>query len=381
LGRVRIRDVAELAQTSVSTVSNLLNGRRDRMHPDTVQRIERAIEQLGYRPSWAARQLKTGYAPILGLLVPSVANPAHGALARAIEEAAEERGYQVALGNCLRDPAREARYAAGFFDLGIRGLIIASSPLSLGHLTDLRAKGLRLVAVDLGPDLNGSELGVDSVSLNNREAARLATRHLIELGHRRIGYVAAPAVTFSRQERFAGYQEALAEGGIPFDPDLVAAARALRGSDDTNAAEHGREAAGALLALSPSPPTAIVALNDMHALGACAAIRARGLRVARDVSVVGMDDIILSDMADPPLTTVHAPFEHMGRAAVELLCERIDTDADKPPRHQSFQPSLVLRQSAGPARPRDATKTVPLVTGGAGDANENSDEAGLFQAR
>src|SRR5258708_17420415 len=118
--RPRIRDVATLAGTSVSTVSNLLNGRPDRMRPETVRRIEEAIEQLGYRPSWAARQLKTGFAPVIGLLVPSVANPFHGALARAVEVAAQARGFQVVLGHSLRDPSRERRYAEDFFGFGVR---------------------------------------------------------------------------------------------------------------------------------------------------------------------------------------------------------------------------------------------------------------------
>ena len=146
--RPRIRDVATLAGTSVSTVSNLLNGRPDRMRPETVQRIEAAISQLGYRPSWTARHLKTGFVPMLGLLVPSVANPSHGAMARAVEVAAEERGLQVVLGNSLRDPERERRYGSEFLDLGIRGMIVGSSPLTLDHFADLMDRGLTLVAFD-----------------------------------------------------------------------------------------------------------------------------------------------------------------------------------------------------------------------------------------
>ena len=126
--RPRIRDVAALAGTSVSTVSNLLNGRPDRMRPETVRRIEEAIEQLGYRPSWAARQLKTGFAPVLGLLVPSVANPSHGAMARAVEVAAQARGFQVVLGNSLRDPARERQYAEDFLISASAGVIADRHP-------------------------------------------------------------------------------------------------------------------------------------------------------------------------------------------------------------------------------------------------------------
>ena len=158
MDRIRIRDVAMLARTSVSTVSNLLNGRHERMSNETVRRVEDAIEQLGYRPSLAARQLKTGFTPMIGLLVPSVANPSHGAVARAVEVAAEEAGYQLVLGNCLRDPNKETRYASGFLDLGIRGVMIRSSPLSLDHFSPLREKGLSLVALDLKSDSTARNL-------------------------------------------------------------------------------------------------------------------------------------------------------------------------------------------------------------------------------
>lgn len=345
--RPRISDVATLAGTSVSTVSNLLNGRSDRMSRGTVQRIEDAIGRLGYRPHWAARQLKTGIVPILGLLVPSVANPSHGAMARAVEVAAEKRGLQVVLGNTLRDPERERRYASDLLDLGIRGLIVASSPFDLDHFDDLIERGLRIVALDLGATLNGVEVALDSVSVDNRTAGYLAARHLIDLGHTRIGYISGATPTASRQERQGGFLDALAESGIPPDPDLIAATPAAFGFDDTNAAEHGKSAATELLNLLERP-TGIVAFNDMHALGACAAARDLGLSVPSHISVVGIDDILLGSLFQPALTTVHQPTDSLGEAAVDLLSRRLRDDADTPPSHIILQPHLVQRASAGP---------------------------------
>src|SRR5262249_19558981 len=248
--RPRIRDVAERAGTSVSTVSNLLNGRPDRMRPETVQRIEDAIAELGYRPSWAARQLKTGFSPVIGLLVPSVANPFHGAMASAVEVAAQARGYQVVLGNSMRDPGRERRYAEDFFDFGIRGVIAGSSPFDLGHFAELMDRGLALVAFDLVTSDGGGAPSIDSVSLDNRKAGYLATRHLIALGHHRIGYVSGATPTRSRRDRLEGYRRALAEGGIAVDEQLIAAGDGEAGYDDTHAAEHGRAAAKGLLRLA-----------------------------------------------------------------------------------------------------------------------------------
>src|SRR5262249_15703044 len=144
--RARIQDVAAMAGTSISTVSNLLNGRADRMRPETSRKIREAIELLDYRPNWAARQLKTGFIPVIGLLVPAVANPFHADMARAVEIAAQLRGVQVVLGNSLRDPARERRYAEDFFNFGIRGIIAGSSPFDMNHLADLVAQGFFVVA-------------------------------------------------------------------------------------------------------------------------------------------------------------------------------------------------------------------------------------------
>jgi DNA-binding LacI/PurR family transcriptional regulator len=342
--RPRIRDVAALAGTSVSTVSNVLNGRPDRMRPETVRRIGEAIAELGYRPSWAARQLKTGFVPVIALLVPSVANPFHGAMACAVEVAAQARGYQVMIGNSLRDPVRERRYAADYFDFGVRGVIASSSPLDLGHFAELMARGLAIVAFDLVTSDDGAP-PIDSVSVDNRMAGYLATRHLIELGHRRIGYVSGATPTRSRRDRLEGYLAALAEAGIAVDEALIAAGNAAAGYDDIHAAEDGRTATAALLRLA-EPPTGLVALNDMHAIGAAAAVRDAGGIVPKDVSVVGIDDIPLAGLFSPPLTTVRQPIETLAQAAVDLLVKRLNGDRPKHSGHIVFEPQLVVRQSS-----------------------------------
>jgi DNA-binding LacI/PurR family transcriptional regulator len=314
------------------------------MRAETVRRIESAIERLGYRPNWAARQLKTGFSPVIGLLVPSVANPFHAGMARAVEVAAQKRGFQVVLGNTLRDPLRERRYAEDFFGFGMRGVIAGSSPFDLDHLADLAARGLSVVAFDVTAPPEADEPAMDTVSIDNRRAGYLATRHLLELGHRRIGYISGATPTMSRRERLQGYGEALAEAGIESDPQLVAAGGAADGYDDTHAAEHGRDAARRLLEL-PNPPTALVGLNDMHAIGACAAVRDRGATVPNDVSVVGIDDITLAGLFNPPLTTVRQPIEELGEAAVDLLAERLSGEETGPPRHVVMDPTLVVRAS------------------------------------
>jgi DNA-binding LacI/PurR family transcriptional regulator len=342
--RANIRDVALLAGTSVSTVSNLLNGRPNRMRSDTVRRIEEAIERLRYKPNRSARTLKTGFTPAIGLLVPSVANPFHGAMAHAIERAAQARGFQVLLGNTLRDAARERQCAADFFAFGIRGVIATSSPFDLEHFADLIGRGLAVVALDMVNNNTDAERAMDSVSMNNHHAGYLATQHLIDLGHRRIGYVSGATPTMSRRDRLNGYRTALLAANLEIDPTLIAAGESHSGYDDIHGAEHGRSAALSLLALA-DPPSALVALNDMHAVGACAAVREIGRIVPDHVSVVGIDDINLAALLDPPLTTVRHPIKALSEAAVDLLVNRIEARERSPSRQIVFEPTLVVRGS------------------------------------
>lgn len=340
---VTIVDVARLSGVSPSTVSNLLNGRHDRMRLHTQQRIEQAIEMLGYTPSQIARHLRAGRAPIIGLIVPSVANPFWGAMTRAVEEAALAHGYGVFLGNSERDPEREVAYAEEMFGQGIRSIVFGSSARSLGYLIGLIQRGLHIVAFDRNAQ-QYDQLEIDSVSIDNALGTSLATRHLLSLGHRRIAFISGPISTVSRSDRLQGFKSTMAEAGIAVDPELVWEGAMISTFGDIEGAQLGRSAARDLLQRA-DPPTAIVALNDMYALGACAGARDVGLRVPDDVSIVGFDDIVLADIAYPPITTVRQPLQDMTRVAVERLVARVEKTDSEGTVHRSFSPELIVRAS------------------------------------
>ncbi len=343
-----IHDVARLAGTSAATVSNLLNGRAARVGAATRAAVERAIAELDWRPSEAARQLRAGRARMLGLIVPSVENPFHGAFARLVEGAAAARGHHVVLCNALREPARERRYAEALWSMGVRGLILGSSPPDLAPWAELLGRGLRLVVFDRAPEPPAAE-GPDVVSLDNHAAGRRAAEHLLALGHRRIAFVAGNVLSASRAARVAGWREAMRRedlgreaGGRPA-PGLLW--RGAPGAEAEGTAV-GREAARALLG-GPRPPTAVVAVNDVHALGVIAGVHDEGLRVPEDVSVAGVDDIALAAVVRPALTTVRQPLAAMAEAAVDLLVRRLEGEAG-PPRSLLFPAELVVRQSTAP---------------------------------
>lgn len=341
-----IQEVAALAGTSTSTVSNLLNGRTGRMRPETRERIETAMAQLGYQTNHAARQLKTGQAPILGLVIPSVANPFWGAFVQAVEEAALARGYQVLLGNGGRDPKREQRYAESLWSHGVRGVIFGSSPLSLDHILRLVDRGLRVVIFDrrLLPGDAAAHARIDGISVDNRGGGYLATRHLLDLGHRRIGFISGPLKTSSRLERLEGYRNALIEAGIRHDPALVWEGTGYTGTGDVEGAEIGRDGAQALLSLD-QPPTGLVTINDMYALGAYAGAFGLGRRVPNDISIIGFDDIVMAQIANPPLTTIRQPLDSMMRQAVNTLIDRLEGAGSDDAQIITVPSELVVRQS------------------------------------
>ncbi len=341
--RATIREVALLAGVSVSTVSNCLNGRVDCMRADTLERVRRAIVDLDYVANGIARNLKLGQSPIIGLIVPSVANPFWGALARSLEEAALARDFQVVLGNGERDPEREQRYAESLWAHGVHGLIFGSSLLSLDHLGDLVRRGMHIVAFDRRVQPT-EPVQCDSVTVDNVHGAQLAIEHLLELGHRRIGFISGPVRTVNRLERLEGYRTALTNAGIEPDPDLIWDVATTGSYGDTEGVELGRVAAGALLERA-DPPTALFATNDFYALGACAGLADLGITVPDTVSVVGFDDIMLAGLARPPLTTVRQPLAEIASTAVSLLIDRLAGTKTGSAECHELTPELVVRGS------------------------------------
>lgn len=346
--KVTITEVAERAGVSPSTVSNLLNGRTKRMRPSTQKRIENAIDELGYTPNQAARQLKTGHSPIIGLIVPSVANPFYGIFAQHVEAAALKSGYQVLLGNSSRDPEREKKYAEELLSYGVRGLIVGSSLMDLSHLDNLVVRGLHIVAFERSTQ-DSDRILIDSVGIDNNQVSRLAIKHLLALGHTRIGFLSGPIRTVNRMERLAGYQATLAEAGIESDPDLIWDAVAASGSyGDVNAVELGRQGTQELLSHS-NPPTAIFAINDMFALGAYLGTRDLGLTIPNDISVIGVDDIPFTEIVLPPLTSIRQPIENIANMTVERLVGRLQGTHVAAQDHIVMRPQLIVRSSTAPA--------------------------------
>ncbi len=333
---ITIRDVAQQAQVSVTTVSHVINGTRF-VSEEAKARVQAAIAALNYVPSAVARSLKSNRTHTVGMMIPNNSNPYFAEIIRGIEDACFAAGFNVILCNSDDDPHKQAAYVRVLSEKQVDGLIVLSSGGDPELLDTLRTANMPLVVVDREID----DLAADLVEVNHEAGGRLATEHLVGLGHTRIACIAGPTELSSARQRVQGYRRALEAAGLPFDASRVVS-RAFT-------PEGGHEAMSALLAL-PERPTAVFASNDLMAVGAICAAAQAGLRVPQDVSVIGFDDIALAAYINPPLTTIAQPKQQTGELAARLLMQRI-----RQPEHalqrEILQPTLQLRQSTAPCEP------------------------------
>ncbi len=343
-----IADVARRARVSTATVSRVLAG-RGRARPETRERVFEAARDLGYRPSGVARSLRQRATRTLGLIVTDIENPFFPQLVRAVEDAARDLGYAILLCNADDDPERESAYLELLVDRWVDGVVIAASSLGGRHREWLVDAQLPIVLVN-STDL---QIGLSTIASDNYAGGALAARHLAELGHTRFGLIAAPPRNIDGPARLAGARDTLAAAGIDDDRVLVA-------TDDAGVA--GGERAAAEILGRDAGVTALVAYNDLMAIGAMRAIRAAGRRIPSDVSVVGFDNVDLSAYVDPPLTTVAQATSEMGHWAVtQLAAELADRatartgggdatpDGERGPAHVVLPVWLEVRGSTGPA--------------------------------
>jgi LacI family transcriptional regulator len=330
-----MQDVAERAGVSVTTVSHVINETRP-VSDDLRQRVLAAMGELGYQPNALARSLRRKKTQTLGMIVPDSANPFFAEVARGIEDASFEQGYSVILCNSESDLAKELLYTNVLVEKQVDGILFVAAGVSTEHILTLQARRMPLVIVDR--DIPG--VAVDSVLTDNARGGWLAVRHLVDLGHRRIGCIAGPSDLTPSAERVTGYRQALQEGDIPVNETLI-----VKGDFQY---ESGYRAARQLLAMD-DPPTAIFACNDLMAVGAIRAALELGRQVPTSLSVVGFDDVRLASFTNPPLTTITQPKYEMGTLAATMLLERM-RDRDMPPRRQLLDISLMIRQSTAPCQ-------------------------------
>jgi DNA-binding LacI/PurR family transcriptional regulator len=334
MGLVSIKDIARAAQVSHSTVSRALRN-SPLVNRETADRIRQIARRMGYRPSAVARSLVTKKTNTIGVVVTTIADPFIAEIVSGIEEVANDHGYSVFLANSNTDPDREIKVVHSFHERRVDGILVTASRVGALYIPLLSQMKVPIVLI------NNQHPGefVHSVMIDNITATREAVQHLIQLGHKRIGYIGDRFGFQSDTERFAGYRQALEMADLPFVPELIA--------HGDGKAEGAMPAMERLLAL-PEPPTAVFCYNDMSALGALRIIRAHGLGVPDDVSLVGFDDLFIASYTQPPLTTIRQPMRQMGHTAMEILLKLFSDPNGKT--NIKLEGELIVRESTAPPK-------------------------------
>lgn len=325
--RPTMQDVAEAARVSLKTVSRVVNNEPN-VGPETRQRVNRVIEELGFRRNDLARNLRQGQiSTTIGLVIEDIANPFYSSIACGVENVAQHHHYMVIICNSEENAQREHELTNALFRRRVAGLLMVPASSDHSYLLAELHLGTPIVFLDRPP----ARLHTDTILLDNRGGARKGIEHLIAHGHRRIGVIGGDPLVYSGAERLAGYREALAAHTIPFDETL------LRSNCDEPA--KAQEAAAALLALE-NPPTALFTTNNRISV---AVIRVL-YRLSRQVALVGFDDFELAELLPVPVTVIAHDPAALGRQAAELLFARLAGD-DRPPQHLILPTELVVRGS------------------------------------
>jgi LacI family transcriptional regulator len=335
-GRVTIDDVAQRAGVSIATVSRVVNGRYG-VAPATVSRVQDAIDELGYESSLIARSLRSSQTNVIGILVSDI-EPFSAELLKGVAVALRGSGYELVVysgGGHGQDEGWERRSLSRLGGTLTDGIILVT-PTVVDIVT-----GHPLVVVD--PNRDGL---VPTVTAQNLEGAIALTRHLIDLGHRRIAFIGGRPDLEAARRREAGFRQALDGAGIELDPELIQPGMFT---------QEGAERPARTLLTLPEPPTAVFAANDQSAIQTVRTAASLGLRVPEDVSVAGFDNIPESALIDPPLTTVDQSIQDLGRAAADLLLDllrrlgtRAPADIEIEPEYITLPTELIIRQSTAP---------------------------------
>lgn len=334
--RPSVQDVARLAGVAVGTVSNAMNN-PEKVRTETLDKVNRAIAQLGFVRNDAARQLKAGKSQTIGLVVLDSSNPFFAELARGAEDRAMELGLSLLVGNSGNDETREGKYINLFEEQRMAGVLVSPSGSGTGLVSNLKSKGFRTVLVDrmADPELCCS-VGVDDVA-----GGRTAVQHLLAQGRKNIAFVGGPMNIKQVQDRLAGAREAISGTS-------GASLRVVESNAMTVLA--GRDLGDQLVAEAPeNRPDAIFAANDLLAVGILQSFLFKAqIRVPEDIAIIGYDDIDFAQTAIVALSSIRQPAAVIGSTAVDLLIDEVENGSEHTHRQVTYQPELVVRASSAP---------------------------------
>lgn len=326
---MKIRDIAKLAGVSTATVSHVINNTRY-VSEETRQKVLSAIEGSGYTPNAHARNLASKNSHTFGLILSDISNPFFPDLVKSIQKRAGELGYDIIMAHTDYDPDRTVASVRRMLAQRVSGVAVMTSEMDGALVGRLAASEIAVVFLDVG------QVGefVSNIVVDYEKGIRAGVEHLLELGHRRIVYISGPLRLKSAQRRHLAFNKTMKK----YESELFIFEGDFRAT--------GGQQAVTVMLQQKHRPTAIVAANDLMAIGAMRELRKAGLRVPEDVSVVGFDDILFAELTDPPLTTINLPRSDIGRSAVEALLHTVRNE-DNQGREYRITPRLIVRESTG----------------------------------
>jgi len=328
-----IKQVAKRAGVSTATVSRTINNLS--VKPGTARRVRQAIEELKYFPNTHARSLVSGRSRMLGLIVSDITNPFFPELVKGFEDAATAKGYEVLLSNTEYDSSRMANAVRRMLERKVDAVAIMTSEMGASFTQQFARRDIPMVFLDVGI----VERHISNIKVDYASGISQAVEHLFELGHRRVAFISGPPNLKSARIRRSAFLKAMKNRGMG-DPAWI--------ETGNHRIDGGFQAMSRVFERKP-PPTAVLASNDLTAIGALRAIRRNGLHVPDDISVVGFDDIALAEFAEPPLTTVRLPREEIAGKAFEALLASL-RDISRMGVEYLISPQLVVRESTAKAR-------------------------------
>lgn len=332
---MNIRQVAKLARVSTATVSRVINSSAP-VSEKTAERVRRAVKQLNFYPNTHARTLGSGRSRMYGLIISDITNPFFPELVKSFEDIAVRHGQEVIVANTDYQPKRMETCVRRMLERKVDGVAIMTSEMEPGLVEMLSQRGIPMVFLDTG--IVGPK--TSNIEIDYAGGVGLAIDHLSTLGHTRIAFISGPMELKSVRIRHEAFHSALERKGVPDFPELI--------RHGNHRIDGGHQAMSELLQLK-EPPTAVLASNDLTAIGAMGAIHAAGMKVPTDISVIGCDDIELSSFTEPPLTTIHTSRTEIGTRAFTAVYEVNSSPAGHGADYK-IPATLVLRKSTAPVR-------------------------------
>ncbi len=331
---MNIKSVAKKAGVSVATISRVLN-HPDTVAPDTREHILSVMESLDYKPNWMARGLKLNRTGAIALLIPEITDMGYMEIAKGVEDVARQKNYNLMLCTTEDDRNKEKGYIENFIARKVDGLILVSTHLKKSDLAQMKKQDISVVLIGKNEELTGENL----VYTDYRAAAAEATRHMLEIGYKKLGMISGIRPKIENADKLEGFRKTLKEEGLDCPEDHY--------FEEENGIEGGYLAASKLLNLKDRPEAVFVS-SDIMAIGAMEKLKQSGLKIPQDIAVVGFDNLKISGYLEPKLTTVSKPMYRMGLVAARLLFDVMEEEQDdSEPQEILIQSKLKVRKSCG----------------------------------